>query len=71
MTRDISLSSDQLSTIRLALMGWGVRCEREALEMEKLAADLPEYAEKALANAAASRSFKEEAETVLAYIQTF
>jgi hypothetical protein len=68
--KTLALSVDQYSTIRLALMGWGVRCENEAALMEKWAAEEAdsELAGRCRANAAASRRMKADADAVLASI---
>lgn len=64
-----AFTSAQLSTIRLALIGWTARCENEAKTMKDWAEDYsrndPLHA-KCLANAEASHRLKVEAEEVLA-----
>lgn len=65
-TITVQLSSDQLATVRLALIGWGVRCENEARTMDKLADETEgALSAKATANAAASRRFEEQAKALL------
>jgi hypothetical protein len=66
----IEVTPEQLGTIRLALMGWAVRCKREAEGMDEWAAEKQAegdhvMAAKCRANAKASREFKADAETVL------
>jgi hypothetical protein len=63
----IALTSEQLGTLRLALLGWSARCEREAELMEKWATEErdPKQADKCRRNAAASRQFKDEADALL------
>ena len=69
MTNLTRLTSDEISTIRIALVAWSDRCSREAVQMDAWSADEsftdPETRSKCLANAAASRRFSADAEALL------
>lgn len=69
--KTIKLDAGDLSTIRLALMGWAERCKAEAKLMNDLERDMRdegkvELAEKCQRNAAASLEFKQAADELLA-----
>lgn len=63
----VDLTPEQLATIRLALVGWTVRCEGEAKAMESLRMEVDTEAlrNKCTRNAAASREMKADAEALL------
>jgi hypothetical protein len=61
----MTLTSSDKSTIRLALIGWALRCDNEAELMEKRAVEMPERRENCLANAAASKAFAAAARALL------
>jgi len=64
----LDLSSNDLSTVRLALSGWAFRCDSEAREMGVLAdtfADRPDLRARCLSNRQASLSFAAEARALL------
>lgn len=74
MTRKLDLTIPQICTIKLALIGWGVRCDAEAARMERWAleydqAECPDLAAQCRRNATASRQLKADAEATLAVIR--
>lgn len=69
MTKQFSLTSEEISTGRLALTAWINRCGREASTMMQLAEDCApgsEFNLRAIRNAAASDNFVREAQQLLA-----
>jgi hypothetical protein len=74
MTRTLNISIPEFCTIKLALTGWGVRCQTEADRMNVWAVEYDAKGERDLAvkcraNAAASLKMKAEAEATLARIR--
>jgi hypothetical protein len=74
MTRNLPVTIPQICTIKLALIGWGTRCDSEAARMDKWAGEYDEKgdaesAAKCRANAIASRGLKADAEALLAVIR--
>lgn len=65
----IELTFKDLSTIKLALMGWSERCRAEAKSMDGLAEQFPDSADQCRKNAAASREFNADAEELLAMLR--
>lgn len=70
MAKQIELTTDEQVIVRMAIRQWTLRCESEAAVMEKFAAEYrakgeKDVADKAEANAAASRRMKAEAEALL------
>lgn len=66
-----TLTSAEVSTLKLALIGWASRCDNEAKQMEEWSREERFDAEtraKCVANAAASRKFEAEARALLAKI---
>lgn len=74
MTRNLDLTIPQICTIKLALIGWGTRCDAEAARMDKWAGEYDEKgdtesAAKCRSNAASSRQLKADSEATLAAIR--
>lgn len=62
------LNNAEVSTIRIALQAWALRCNRESKTMMEYATDYTPGSElnlKCIANAAASDNFEQEARAVL------
>jgi hypothetical protein len=67
--RTLKVTSAEIATIRLALQGWAVRCDREERTMRELAQNYehdPETRARCFANADASSRFASEARQTLA-----
>ena len=62
----LELDHGQLSTIRMALIAWSARCEREAKVMDEFAKDETLDPDKCRRNAVASREFRARADELLA-----
>lgn len=69
----MKLSNSELSTMRIALLSWANRCQRDAAQMDEMASDeslTGEYQRKAARNAKASREFEAEARALAERIRT-
>jgi hypothetical protein len=70
-TKTLTLTTDEIATLNIALLGWRVRCKTEAAIMEGWAADHHRdrvTRDQCAKNAAASRAFEAAATALLAKI---